>query len=324
MAFNFVSYLTPGAPNCFGANNQGTLLLDYILGTIGGWTTLFTNTTSGSRVYQPVSGNTVLYAASQSTISGSANVVTVRAAESATNFGSANLTNPFPTVAQAADSANCIWWLDSAVQSAINRPWWAIVSDSWVLFAVLVTGNTASVGTTSSQLAVQFYGRPSLVDSADSFGTVLTITTTGSIIALLSSATSAGVGSTANIFWDRNHDGTILSSRGAIPAPGSFGGVASAPTYPHPDTGKMYRQKVALTDAASTTAAIGSKALLVRGWMPNLWFPQHTSYNTANIAPGDTFTDTGYNPSALFLFIASQLATPFCAIETTNTWSAPT
>lgn len=147
----YFDYTSSGAPSLWGANGKLATLFDWLLNTKGGWTIPFSS--GNSRIYTPVSGNTSLYLADDSTISGSAFAATVRACESASGVGTANLTNAFPTSAQHADAA-AVWDKDTSAQSAISRPWAALVSDTWMMIGILVSGNTASPGTTSSSLAV--------------------------------------------------------------------------------------------------------------------------------------------------------------------------
>lgn len=323
MALQYFDYTSSGAPTLFGANGKGTTLLDFLLVTKGGWGA--TIVSGNSRIYTPVTGNTLLYAAHDSTISGAATKMTVRGCEAASGVGTANLTNPFPLSSQLTD-ANAVFFMDTTAQSAINRPWFALVGPNFLLLAIIIGGNAASVGTTAGSLAVYYFGRPALYDSSDTYGTCIGLsqgTNGNDLISVSAGVVSAGAANTGSLYWDRNHDGTVLSSRGGISAPNTFGALNPGPVFPHPDTLKMYLDKVALSDGASQTSTSGAKSQLVRGWMQNLRFPQHSGYSTANIAPGDTFTDTGYNAAANFLFLAHQLATPFVAIETTDTWAPP-
>ena len=85
-------------------------------------------------------------------------------------------------------------------------------------------------------------------------------------------------------------------------------------------TAAFVREKVGVHCTGSNTTTPNTLAVNKRGWVPNLWNPLHSGIGL--VTSDDTFTDTGYSPSALFN-IAPASTTVAVIIETTDTWSLP-
>ena len=124
-------------------------------------------------------------------------------------------------------------------------------------------------------------------------------------------------------FWARGINGTTVSVGGGLQAGSGtgLGRMSGCPPMRGGYQNRILRGKIPLSDSGSVTATVGVLALPNRGWLPNLWFPWHNG--SGGVAPGDTFTDTAYNPAASFTVIANTTYTNNVILETTDTWVMP-
>ncbi len=327
MAFNFLSWLDSGAPTMTGQNgsvtNSGnTGVADWALVTKGGWTK--SQTAASSSVFTPVTGNTVLYLSHDSAVTGSAKLCLARAGESASGVGSANLTNPFPTVAQVAD-ASCCWSVSNSAD-ATARPYYILVTDSWAFFWFGYLYGTGTI-TTATGAATHFYGKFAPAISSDTFNTCISVaqnaanTVTGAC-ALANYAAPTTTAAAIRCFTDRSFDGSVFSVASTVnTGAGGVGNPTNQPVYPNAQDGKLHMQKLAITDSYSATATSGAKILLYRGWIPNIWTALDKQGGT--LANSKTFVSSGYNGATLFIYLMDTGQTLNCVVETTNTWAIP-
>lgn len=312
MAFTYFTSSDSGAPALTGVNGSLITVLDWILVTKGLWTKEFSGTNKA--IYRPPSGNRYyLRVVHDSAISGASNQATVRGCESATDIDT--YTDPFPTVAQRADSST--FWLTSTTTNSTTRAYFGIVTDTYVFICVRASSNNA--------VSVCFFGDTIPVFSGDVYSTVIFTTNTASISSWYQIANTTG-----RLYYVRSYDGTVKSTTAmplisyAAASQTNFSGF-TAPAYPHPIDSKMHMEKVALTCYGATSSSrSATKSIIKRSWFPNLWSPLHSE---SAVTTEDTFTDSSYNPLSEFVIASSATSNAslgqFFVLEKTNTWSAP-
>jgi len=325
MAFHYLTFLDSGAPTLTGQNgsltNSGnTGVLDWALVTKAGWTKSFTATNSS--VFTPVTGNTVLYVAHDSAISGAAQKATVRAGESATAVGSANLTNPFPTVALNSDALSS--WTVSNTADSTARPYYILITDSFIYIWLGYLYTTSNYNTTTTSSNAHIYGQFSKAFSSDSYNTVLSVNAASGVSAgsaFTNAVGSSPVGNT-RLWADRTLDGSVFSPCVTLITPGG-GAVGNPNTVPYPNAldSKLHLAKIAIGDGGVQSGTLSAtKTIHCRGWLPNIWVPLE---RVGTILNSKTFVDSSYNAAALFQAFVNTNNTEFEVLETTNTWSAP-
>lgn len=320
MSFYAFTSADSGAPSLSGTNGAGITLLDWILVTKGGWTKVYSGTNKG--VYRAPSGNQfVLRAVHDSAVSGNAQRMTVRAAESASDVDT--LTDPFPTAALESDTEAA--WTMSTAASATTRSYFGIVSDTFVWLAVLANGdNSCFVG---------FFGDQVPTIATDAYCTAITVNgqVANSATHFFNMPSALPSAMQPRMYWARDVNGNAKSTYGGPGrqnAQSAFGDLSTthsgAVAAPHPKDGKYHRRRVHALCYGGNSSASGTYAMPVRAWWPQLWDPMHAS---SAIASGDVFSDTAYNASATFKLMASNAsaaaAGSFAILETSNTWSAP-
>lgn len=293
MATYYVTSADVGAPALSGVNGSGITVFNYILNTIAGLSILYTGTNRA--VYQMSNGD-VLRCYHDSAASGFANLMIVRAAESATGVDS--LVDPYPTVALMPD-ANCNWIVSSTANAA-TRSWWALVDTTNHVFffnvAIDVAAGTAASGFRSVNKWVGDGGALLPVDNYCAFLTTRNATSgIGQSQYEMMGLPSTGL---PVMWWKRSRDGTIKSIRGYM---GPYtGGVAatipSGPIYPDPDDGKLRKARATAGDNYSQTATAGAAPEIQRCYIPHSWTAQHIAgtFSAFPILSGGTqttFTD---------------------------------
>lgn len=307
-----------GATRNSGTNGDLTTLLDWALPQAS-WAIEYSS--GNSRIYRPASGNRFrLYVDHDSAKSGAAQRCLVRGCEGAT--GATTFTDAFPLSSQVADASSN--WLVSTLASTTDRPFIIYLSETFVYYFSQVAGASDSWG-------LGFFGDVPASYDSDSYNTVCSIRNSTSNTAV----TSNGIGqptsgngvqgsSATHTYWVRDITGATKSSRGNLSCSGvSLGNTSVVDGARGGYLNKIYREKVGVTDYASTTSVSSTLALVKRGWMPNLWNPLHSGRGT--VSDVDTFEDTAYNPAASFRLLAADVAAgnPCCIMEETDTWAAP-
>lgn len=304
MAFpNFVhlTNASPGAPRNSGTNGDLCALLDWALPQVG-WAIEFTS--GNARVYRPAVGNRFrLHVNHDSGTSGAAQKAVVRGCEDASN--ATTLIDPFPTVAQVADTNSN--WLVSTTANTTARAFHIVAWDTGVIYMSNASGG-ANLWSFGMYCDTEENGDP------DSWGTILSqrsnTTTSGNVNVGVATTFSAG----SALHWARSIDGVVKSASGHFYGSGAtMGQVTGGPTLTNGIGGKVRREAV--------FANCNSSLLLRRGAVPNIW--QGIALGLGTITDADTFTDTAYNPASLFVAL-QQINNQGCVLlETTNTWDVP-
>ena len=127
----YLTQASPGAPNLTGQDNSLCTVLDWALPQKG-WAIEYTAT--NARVYRPGVGNRRrLFVAHDSALSGDSRGAVIRGAEDASAATIAELSGPFPTVAQVANNLANIKL--SNTNNSDARPFRIVLSDTFLLFA---------------------------------------------------------------------------------------------------------------------------------------------------------------------------------------------
>lgn len=312
MTFLVLTDQDSGAPTLNAVNGALCAVLDWAL-VQAGWAIEYSS--GNARVYRPGSGKRRrLHVRHDSAVSGSVGRALVRGCEGASSATS--LTDPFPTVAQVAD-ANSNWHVSTSTD-ATARAYRIYLSETFVAIFVEVS--------TTDQWSMGMFGDAPPLFAGDDWNTICLVRNT-STVTIASTATS-GIGTPTNtgvaagqqLFWCRDITGAIKSSQGNLNTSGStMGGVAGTPAPRNGYQNRIYREKVYANCAGSSTTTVGTAtALPKRGGIPNLWSPMHIG--PGSFGGADTFTDTEYDPTALFRFLKSN-GNPVCIMEETDTWS---
>lgn len=314
----YLTNLSSGAPALSGQNGSLCAVLDWAL-VQKGWAIEYTGT--NARVYRPPAGNRFrLYVAHDTAISGDARLATTRGCENASSVTS--LTDPFPTVSQWANAQASL--LVSITANSTARDYRILVTDRMV---VMFT-NTGSSNNQNWDMMV--FGDAYGADAADVYGTIMhigAVTTATSANSRAMSNTLCSVPAPGRVFWARSIDGTQKSTYGCYAGQANAAAVttfcsngASAPQMRAGYNGRIVREKVAIHCTGSNTTTPSNIAVNKRGWLPNVWNPLHSGIGI--VTSDDTFTDTGYSATAVF--VINPAATTIAAIlETTDTWSVP-
>jgi len=320
MTLIVLTQASASAPACEGVNGSLNAVVNFCvthtsLGA-GAWAREFNNAATNESIFRPASGNRFrLYLRHDSVASGSATRCIARGCESASAY---NLrTDEFPLAAQVADaSAN---WVPSTTADGTDRNYIAIVTETFLLLFIRVDGTT---------FEMCFFGDVPGTESADTYDTFITcrqttVTTiasnvSGSLISNIGAIPTAGCG-----FWARSIDGSIKSTRGFFLASGTaLGTVINAPAMKVGYSNRIVREKISIGCGGSQSTTVGVLHILRRGWLPNVWQPQHNG--RGGVASEDTAADTPYSASALFRIISAGGAAANSLItEESDTWSAP-
>lgn len=322
MALLILKSTDVGAPTLNGVNGTLCAVLDWAL-VQKSWAIEYTAT--NARVYRPGSGNRRrLHVRHDSAISGAANKATVRGCENASSATA--LTDPFPTVAQIANTNSK--WMTSMTTDSTARAWEIYLETTFFYICINIAGGAGRV--------VYFFGDVPSAESGDVWNTMVwqdADTNVDMSYAPLwqSPYTSIAVAPPAKMYWCRNIDGTAKSIPTHIVASvtASYLGVSSTlPIAREGYNSKIHYEKMAIACPGAQASVSATKSIYRRGWMPNLWVPLHNGRGVTNVtADRDTFTNTAYNGSALFRVIGTYepdtYSYPWVIFEETSTWSAP-
>lgn len=316
-----------GAPTLNGTTGNGFVnLLTICLTGTGtaygslpkkGWTLLFTGTNKA--VYRTVDGVGFLRVVHDGTGTGGFREALVRAAEGATDVDT--LVDPFPTVAEVADTA-CVWRASNTLDTTA-RAWELVADDNWFILSVLHDTTAADT---------YMFGRYSPSRSANSWPYIISTrgaansNADGTAAAIYQAAASAF--NTARLFAMRNSNGTVKSPRAALVTESA----SSVSTFtatgqlgpPIPNADGLIFMSPPQVWVNGVTGGVASDPQSA-GFFPNLWSPLH-NFNSAGRAAfyGDTFNAAGYDPSAQFVFRGARGDTAGKpVIETTDTWQDP-
>jgi hypothetical protein len=283
MAIIHVDESTLGLPNSgrlSGTNGDLVGIMDVAL-PLNGWAIEYS--AGNARVYRPGSGNRFrLHMNDDSAVSGSACFCVVRGCENASS--ATVLVDPFPTIAQVADTlAN---WNKSSIVSTTARLFDIWVGETFIIYAVNWSGST-------NLWELHFFGdfAPSL--SGDSYNTLCTSRNTATPGGNEVWANSSGwINSTQNgsdnIFICRSYDGSVKSTLGGVNGRGGQTAIgligASVPVAGLGLTSGIDTQIFSIYDSGVQSGTVSSSlALPIRGFLPNILSPQHGgpgSFNT--------------------------------------------
>lgn len=315
MSFHVLTWTQPGAPSLYPTDGRLVAVLDWALPQ-GGWT--IDDSSGNARIYRSPSGR-YLYVNNTTATSGGPSGALVRGCESGSSIGA--LVNPFPTVAQSSDT-NCNWkFTNTNSVNTQTRPWKVVIIDDFFWF---LASPFSEAETTWAMWGFGGVPTPYVDDYACVIGARNTSLGSGSFDSLgsLAGVASLAWGSGANniICWQRNVDGSILSSRGTYnhSSTSAVGTLTAAPAPRGGYQNRIFRESIAFNDLGSQTASAGSLGLVKRGYAPNLWGPLHNG--TGGLSSEDTFQDTAYDPAAVFRPHPSAHGSGIFILEETDTW----
>jgi hypothetical protein len=294
-----------GATRNAGTNGDLVTLLDWALAQKS-WAIEYT--AANQRIYRAASGNRhrvqVLH---DSGVSGAAQRAVVRGCENATN--TTTLTDPFPTVAQVANTS-CNW-LVSTTADTTTRPFYLIVDDTWFVYLSQSGATTWSMG---------FFGDAPGAEAGDTYATAIVQRNSAANTVITWPAPQVAVSpGLQTVHWCRDRSGATKATTGSLWGMGTFGSIASQPAARAGYANRVRREKVGMTCTGSATTTPNSLVIDRRGWLPHVWNPLHVGIGT--LVEGDTMTDSAYHASANFSVMT--LASGFALLETSITWSPP-
>lgn len=323
MGLHWVTYLDVGAISLYGVNGRGNTWAQKHLKTDRGWGNPYTSA-NGDILLPPGSTGNGIRLAHDSALTGAAQRGVFRAFESASSL--TTLVDPYPTVAQVANSACTMLFSSTADTTA--RPWWMLIGDftgpedSFFILAVQIS---------ATAVEWTYYGRPWLDDPSDVHGWLIGVRNAASntpqshFITVNNSASP-----NQRFYWQRSYDGTIKSTTSVVV--GAYGGggggglglLTNTAAYSTAPGAKLRRTPVMVGCSGSTTNSVtAGKNTIWRGILQNLWAGAHTSYT--GITNADTSFDSAYDPLAEFIafgmsFTATTLASGMIIVEKTDTW----
>lgn len=317
MATLTLTQASAGAPTLSGTNGALCAVLDWAL-VQNGWAIEYTAT--NKRIYRAGTGNRRrLFVAHDSTLSGSAALAVLRGCEDATAANEANLTDPFPTVAQLSNANSNV-----AVSNAANataRDYVITVSPTHVIFSC------STQSTASNAWDTFIFGDLAGTEAGDTWATVMMVGASTAFNATTARAVSKaggpGISPSTAVYLCRSIDGSIKSTYANIHqfgANSTIGGLSGATTARAGYGNRVLRQRAAVNCAGSSTAVSGALHVYQRGWIPNFWVPLHSAIGT--LTGDDTFGDTAYHASAVFRPVIAGSGV-WHILETSDTWSLP-
>lgn len=269
-------------------------------------------------VLRPAVGNRFrMYVDDSAATSGSACLTIVRGCENASGTTYATLVDPFPTVAQVADtSAN---WIKSSVVGTTARLFDLLIAETWIKFAVKWSG-------TNELWELHEFGDFAPALAGDSYNTLCTVrnnSATGGNGMWWNWIASSSTAATSQVFIARSYDGTVKSVRGGIAGKylqtnlGLLGSGVSA-ALQGPTTGIDTELCSIIDNGSNTGTGSATTALPKRGWWPNLLSPQHNGAGT--LTERYTYAETPYMASGMAVIAGTR----FAVVQTSDDWVAPT
>jgi hypothetical protein len=323
MAIIHVTEATVGAPN--GGRISGTAgdlyaMLKYAA-PLNGWAVEYDDAVNFRCVLRPGTGNRFrLYVNDNATDSGSAARCIIRGCENASGTLYANLTDPFPTQAQVADTSSN--WVKSSAVSATARLFDIWVAETFIWVSI-------NWGGTTNVWDLQGFGdfAPSLPgDSYNTFCTTRNTTTIGGAAAWqgANGMLPTSLNGSSSFYICRSYDGTVKSTLGGLVgrANQTSIGVVSASingALVGPTTG-IDTRKFEIFDSGSGAGTVSATLCLpVRGFMPNLLSPQHGGCGTLNAR--HSYPETPYMATGKVVTAASTSS--FAVIQASDDWTPP-
>lgn len=311
MAWTKISSTDSGAPQALSVNGSLNNILRWALPQLG-WAVEY-GPSGNASVFRAAAGNRLrLHVHHDSSVSGNAALAYVRGAHTATSATS--IGSPFPDATQAPN-ASSNWRCGTVGDPATAASWVIYGNDRFFIYLCYDGGYKWDM--------VYFGDVPS--EYATGYETIVTVRGNTSPYG------SFGMGAPGYAypyfdychFWARGINATTVSTMGArnFSAAGyALGRIPSTPVMRGGYQNRLMREKVAISDYGSTNTTFGVLGINRRGWVPNLWNPIHSGIG-GSVAGQDTFTDTAYNPSAIFRVFDSNSGVAI--IEETDTWSRP-
>lgn len=294
--FDLVTSADVGAPTVSGTNGEGNALMNYILVTRGGWTRPYHDATTNQSVFRmPGGSQRYLYVAHSSTITGSATIMTARAAEDATGFGIGDLIDPFPTVAQVSAANQSV--LISNTASSTTRAWRAIVWESGVELWIEAAGSPNGWNPFFYCDGIPRY-------SADTYATAISSRNSSStainVWTFAATASDINMNNSLNCFFCRSIDGLVKSTRARYYAQSgvNLGALSNAPTLTGAYNSTIHHAPLFMNCSGSASTTVDTtKGVIQRVAIPQFRVLMHNGLGSASIF--DTFQDSAYSPGSI-------------------------
>jgi len=306
--------------NIRGQNGTFVTVLNAILTVGEGWTEPFTGT--NRRVFRNGDGF-VWRVLDDGSLPAGARECVLRGAENATDVDT--LVDPFPTVAQQADTACVVRKSDTA--DATDRPYRAWANGNFIIINIF-----------HETFACDWYmiGRPVLLFPGDTYGQLTSIRPFGNNgngnVASNAFSDSAWNGIVSDgIFWARTEDGAVKSTRGSRISRLKGNNIGQTPgatgRYPHPRTADLALFPVQLATTGTTTA-LASASCTVRAIVPGVFEPPLGDFaGHSGLNHLDTFTSTAYSAASEFVAVSSNSTNTFqiggLCIQSAGDWLSP-
>jgi hypothetical protein len=302
MAKFWIKSTDSGVPTCTGQNGSVSTLCAYLAGVAS----LSVPYTGTNKCIIQTSTGSVIRAVHDSTVSGAAQLCTVRAAESASGIDT--YADAFPLVSLVADNSCNV--LASTTASSTARAWWCLIDTTKHCFFLLI--DAAGAGAISSGI---IWYRGVSVFSADPYAEWIHIRNSTSSnspnFPPFEQFANNSPSGTWGLWGMRTKDGVTKSVRCSYgPYFGSqypSGGQACQPA-PSGD-GDMRLDRIFITDYATQgTTADTTRAEPKRAYVPNVFVPLHSISNYSSYTCGEVFNVAAYDPDidlAFFPFTGS-------------------
>ena len=315
-----------GAPTLSGTSGKLVDVLDWAL-VQQGWAIEYS--TGNNRVYRPGTGRRRrLYISHDNSVSGNDSLAVIRGCEDASGALMANLIDPFPQEAQVAQNNSNIHISTSV--GATAKDYTILLTETFIIMMIRVSG--------ANNWSMWFFGDVPSNWPGDVWNTAVMVRNSNATTDASTATTGIGGGHPwsmpttspyGNIYFARSVDGLVKSTKGGFAiscnSTGSvpLGAITGMPAARGGFENRLPREKVYLHDGGvgGTGSAVATSWIARRAVVPYLWNPM--CLNMGPVASLDTFTDTAYNPAALFVAYSANVngAAGFCILEETDTWS---
>lgn len=305
MTWTKLSSTDSGAPQLLGVNGSLTNVFRWALPQLG-WAIEY-GASGNAAVFRAASGNRHRFCINNN--NGASGIAIVRGALAAS--GATTWTNTFPTTTQCSNEYSC--WPCGHYDGVTPAEWFIYGNETFFYFIYVADMNNNYLN---------FFGDlPSYYNTG--WETAISVSASYNYASAITAfPIYNGVVGYNGLHWARRIDGVTLSTLGSLHgAINSFCYTHNAPPTRGGYLNRVMRQKIGLTCNGSNSDTVGSLGIIARGWLPNLWNPMHTSNTT--LSARDTFTDSVYNPSAIFRWYSFNGNTYGFIIEETDTWSKP-
>jgi hypothetical protein len=270
-----------------------------------GWSIL--STATNERIYAPGSGTGFcLYVNDNGVVTGGAREAIVRLVDPSSVIGT--LVDPCPLTTQVADNL-CVW-RKSDTLDATARAYDMVCDDRYLAMVV-------RFGTNNGDLYIAGDVEPFWTgDNYNAFINTRNIANnTGAALASPQVSTSNTGNGDTGCYFVRTASGTLKSEVaimvGTTTGFGTFGTTTSAGDYPNPETLKLHLE-LAVVRGTGNTAVTTADSSMKRGALPFLWEPQ-LGQGITGMTPGQTFTDSAYDPASEFIIYIAGSTTSLTA-----------